>query len=88
TGDNSQSPSTATRHFQGSADPQGSGERAEPNTISTSTPEQLHELSGRPRSDSQMTAPLPPGAAAPVESVGNYSPPEASNTQSPRIQLS
>ncbi|CAE7092379.1 unnamed protein product [Rhizoctonia solani] len=87
-GDNGQSPGAETRRFQGSADLQGSAEHADPGPISTSTPEQLQERFGRPRSDSQMTAPLPPGAAAPVESVGNYTPPEASNIQPPRIQLS
>ncbi|KAL5633390.1 hypothetical protein ACGC1H_003776 [Rhizoctonia solani] len=88
TGDNSQSPGTTSRYFQESAGPQGSGERAQPNTTSTSTPEQLNDHIGRARSNSQMTAPLPPGAAAPVESVGSYIPPEASNTPTPRIQLS
>ncbi|CAE6395522.1 unnamed protein product [Rhizoctonia solani] len=88
TGDNSQSPGTTTHHLQGSTDPQGSGERTEPPIINTSIPEQLHERFGRPRSESQLTAPLPPGAAAPVESVGNYTPPEASTTPHSRIQLS
>ncbi|CUA70691.1 hypothetical protein RSOLAG22IIIB_04287 [Rhizoctonia solani] len=88
TGDNSQSPGTTTHHLQGSTDPQGSGERTETPIINTSIPEQLHERFGRPRSESQLTAPLPPGAAAPVESVGNYTPPEASTTPHSRIQLS
>ncbi|KAH7335470.1 hypothetical protein B0J17DRAFT_708151 [Rhizoctonia solani] len=88
TEDACQPPGKATQHFHTSADPQGSGEPVEPDIINTSTPEQLREQSERPRSNSQMTTPLPPGAAAPVESVGNYMPPEASNTPNSRIQLS
>ncbi|KAJ1306620.1 hypothetical protein OPQ81_007617 [Rhizoctonia solani] len=87
-GDHDQSPVTTSHDFQRSADPQGSNQRPEPNTMGTDTPIQTPQQSKRPRTDSQMTAPLPPGAAAPVESIGSYSPPEASNAPNTPIRLS
>ncbi|CAE6418250.1 unnamed protein product [Rhizoctonia solani] len=86
--DSNQSPNTIIHHSQEGTDPQGSGQHGDPNAPSASSHEEALERSERPRSDSQMTATLPPGAAAPVESVGNYTPPEAAVTQSSRIQLS
>ncbi|KAF8677423.1 hypothetical protein RHS04_05949 [Rhizoctonia solani] len=86
--DRSQSPSITTHQFQEGTDPQGSSQHRDPNAPSTSTHEEASEQSEHTRRDSQMTVTLPPGAAAPVESVGNYIPPEATIAQNGRIQLS
>ncbi|CEL62000.1 hypothetical protein RSOLAG1IB_04751 [Rhizoctonia solani AG-1 IB] len=86
--ESSQSPSAAAHHPREGADPQSSGQHRNPNVPSISIYEEPLERSERPGSSLQMTAVLPPGAAAPVESVGNYMPPEATGSQNGRIQLS